>query len=152
ATETVSRCAGACRADPDGIVVDHRRLIGRAAHVPLARLRLAVDPGPDALRLAELVRHGDMVPTPAGSEAVVGGPAVPVRIGGGAWLALGGKQKAHARFAALLADSQGPVLVVAGKAGRGGASLADDVHVFTGANLAHLHPGFQRDRIAVGEV
>src|SRR5688572_25125772 len=93
------------------------------------------------------------MPTGLGSEAVLGGPAMPVRIrlrdarGG-----RGGEQETDAGLPFAAADAERPVLVVARKAGRPGASLADDVQVFAVPQVVHLEPGLDRDLIAAAEI
>jgi hypothetical protein len=62
------------------------------------------------------------------------------------------KQETKSRLAISLGNSQSPVLILGREALRSGASFADHVQIFAAANVIHLHPGFERNRVASCEV
>ncbi len=151
AEERRARIAVDRRADPDLVVIYHRRLRGRAAKVPRAAHGPAIDVAADRVRLAEGVADGDVVPAAARLEALGGDPAVEVF---GSPLAVVGVAKQEARPGKAIGgrDPQRPVLVVGRDAGIARAALADDVDLLAVLELERIHPGFERDRVAGDKV
>src|SRR5262249_40368299 len=140
----------------DRVVIDHRRLFRGPAHVPDAYHRLAIQPTAQALRVAEPVAHGHVMPAAAGREPRPRSPAMPMGILGSRlrlipfWWRR--EQETHPRLAVQFTHPQGPVLVVPGKPFRTGTAFAHQVEVLRLANLRKVEPGFERNFIAVGEL
>lgn len=136
-------------ADPDFIVVDHRRLVGLATVAPGSPSGLAVDPATDRFRFAEAIRNRDVMPAGADGKAQLGIPAMPMLVAFGR---LGGEQETEFGFARGTNQSHGPVLVVAGELRRSGTAFFDHVADLASAKDRRVHPGFQGHGIAVFEI
>ena len=135
-------------ADPDLVVVHDRRLGCRAAVVPKAIHGPAVEEALDRVGHAKSIRDRHVVPAGARLEAPAARPAMKVATVAGGVVGAA-KQKAHCGHAILAGQSQSPVLIVGGEAWPAGAALADDVDLLAGGDLKHVHPGLERDRVAV---
>ena len=138
-------------ADPDLVIVDHRRLRGGAAEIPCARHGLAIDVAADRIRLAERVAHGDMVPAGARGEAFVGDPAMKILCVSLPVVGVA-KEKTRPGQAAGCREPQGPVLVVGGDLRVRCASLADDVDLLAVGEFERVHPGLERNGVAIREL
>ena len=135
-------------ADPHGRIVDDRFGRRLSVHVPRALDLLAVDPAADALRLAELITDGDVVPATVVGEAGRGGPAVPLHA------LAGGRREEEVQAGGVVehAQAHGPVLVARVGGLRVGAALADDRGVLAFAQSVGSYPGLDRQRVAVLEI
>ena len=148
-------CGGTAlrRSDPDGVIIDNRSLRSRATHIPDTGLRLSIDPSANTFRLAELIRHGNVMPVFSGRKPTLRCPAMPLLTG--LWLATHRhrrKKETDASFALRLAHTQSPVLIVGRKTAGPRPSLSDHIHVFAGPQRIDLHPRFERHCIAVCKV
>ncbi len=151
ADQTVPRVPALRRADPDIVIIHHRCFRGGSVHAPSARRRHAINPTPHRVRLSKLIRQGHMMPAGRDLERRLRVPDVPGVSAPG--FRRTGEEKTQMRQPRAAADHpQRPVLIVAGKVRRVGAPFPDDIHRLPGPDLIHLHPGFQRDGIALREI
>ena len=154
ANETGAGAATHRTADPDRIVINDRRFVGRSAHVPFAIDLFFVQPSGDRFRLAKAIADRDPVPSGPRHESDVAGPPMPMRILFGLVSDMFRcEQKANPRLAFGATKSQGPVLIIARKFSALRAAFADHVKIsILGDRLVHVDPGLDRDRVALSEI
>ena len=153
ASKTIRRRAATRRTDPNGIVIDHRRLSGGTTHVPFAWFGFTIDPTLNAGWFAKSIRYRDMVPQFSRLESVVRSPAMPMRIRPSASaFAWSRKEKTDATFFFIFFYPQCPVLIVSDESTIARSPFADHINMFILAKLFYLYPCLQRDGIPSREI